>query len=154
MSGLPKILHIEDDPLIARLVATRLKPRAEMVWVADSDAAKAQLERTDVQFAAVLVDIELKGSRLSGAEFVKQMKDVRDSQHGVGTGVFTMRAAVPYILLSAVITPDLETRARSWGVHALLHKPIRFGALEEALTTAGVPVAGGANGGYVTPRRG
>ena len=152
---MPKILHIEDDSLIARLVATRLKPRAEMVWVSNSDDAIAQLQRTDIQFSAVLVDIELKGSRLSGAEFVKQMRGIRESQVGISTstGLHTAASVLPYILLSAVITPDLETRAKGWGVHALLNKPIRFGALEEALTSAGVPLAGAAAAGYSTLKR-
>ena len=70
----PRVLHVEDDPDIVSLVASALRPRAELVSATTLAAARAALDRA--AFDLVLLDIGLPdGSGLELLPVLDQMTD-------------------------------------------------------------------------------
>ena len=105
----PRILVVDDDAALQRLVSTLLK-RAEMMPLSATTAGEAaQILKEDPLPDVTILDMMLPD--VSGIEFLKQMrsKDRFD--------------ALPVIILSALADPDRIREGLSVGADRYLTKP-------------------------------
>jgi len=110
------ILVVEDDPVVAQVIAGLLAAQGHRVeHAAHGLAALAALRERD--FALVFLDLDLPG--LSGFEVARM----------VGTG----EGAPPMVALSARADPQVEERTAQAGMRAFLRKPVRGEDLAEAV---------------------
>src|SRR5690349_2427871 len=73
---LPVVLYVEDDPENWAVTQLRLSRRFHLIWAKnDVEACSLIVSRKDI--CAVLMDIELKGSRLSGIELAQLFQGTR-----------------------------------------------------------------------------
>lgn len=122
ITATPRVLVVEDEPLLARVLGYLLEEAGFGVTVAPHGGAAIDTLRTQT-FALVVTDLmmpEVDGERLVGW------------MRGEG------QLATPVIVLSAAINPGLKTRMAGLGVNEVLRKPLdmdHFIARARALTT-------------------
>jgi DNA-binding response OmpR family regulator len=103
---MPRVLVVEDEPVILRLLEETLAgDGADVVTVRDADAALAVLGRE--QFDVVLVDLLLPGQ--PGWRVLEQLRSGRDQ--------------APVVVVSARATPTNLTRAFDLGAVDVFGKP-------------------------------
>jgi DNA-binding response OmpR family regulator len=126
-----RILLVDDEKSIVFAVRQYFLSQGYVVdSAATCDQALALVAAN--QYAVAIVDVELRGSSDSSdgvhiAQFIRS--------HAPATGV---------IILTALATPETETRAREAGVHSFMHKPTRlaqiasvaFGLMRDVSATA------------------
>jgi DNA-binding response OmpR family regulator len=113
----PRILIVDDEKSI-RFAVDRYFGRYGYVVDSACDSAEARslLHRNDYDLA--ILDLNL---------------GVTDSSDGLDLAAWirTERAATPVILLTALSTSEVESRASSAGVSSLLRKPMRLSAVAD-----------------------
>jgi two-component system nitrogen regulation response regulator GlnG len=119
MSGMSRLLVIDDDPIIRALVNGAFSPPQVHVLTADHGAAGLDLfrkQRPDV----VLLDVHLPDA--TGHDLFQRLR--------------TIDATVPVIFITASADSDLAIEAIKLGCHDYLLKPLNVRALEEQVTHA------------------
>ncbi|GAB4519453.1 MAG: hypothetical protein OHK0046_28320 [Anaerolineae bacterium] len=105
----PRILVVDDDPELQKLVSALLKRAGMEPLSAETAAGGAQILRTPPLPDAVILDLMLPD--MSGIDFLKQMraKNVFDD--------------VPVVILSALADPDQIREGLDSGADRYLTKP-------------------------------
>ncbi|NMG32113.1 response regulator [Aromatoleum evansii] len=121
-TSLPRVLVVEDEPLVACVVEGLLASRGLAVDVArDGDEAIGKLGGT----AYRLVVTDLMMPVRDGEQLVRWMREVAALD-------------TPVIVLSAIRDARQRERLEALGVSAILHKPLDMdGFLQRALELAG-----------------
>jgi DNA-binding response OmpR family regulator len=103
-----RILIIDDERAILEPVACYFRRLGcEVVTAQEREEGEALLETQ--AFDLVVLDLALSGCGLEGLEI---LRDIRSSSYGT-----------PVIVLSGVVTPDIEREALRVGADAVLPKP-------------------------------
>jgi CheY-like chemotaxis protein len=118
-AGLDSPLVLVDDDPALRQLATRMLRRLgyEVTACPDAPSALAHLESIAGQCAAVITDFNMP--EMNGVEFARQM------QH--------RWPAVPLVLISGFLTPEVTAAAREAGVRSVVAKPFSLRCLDHAL---------------------
>ena len=128
-----KVLFIEDDSGLTRVVARHLVARGHEVQIAGSAEEAVELVRAGFRPSVVLLDINLPGA--SGWDLLR-------------TGGLRAAGPPPVYVVSATAVP--ATRLREFGVAGFLPKPFAMSTLvevvERSVADAG-PVGAGLDGG-------
>lgn len=131
MSEKPRILVVDDEPLIVKMLAKHLEEEGFQVLTAVDGyegLAKARAESPDL----ILLDIILP--RLNGYEVCTMLK--QDTRH----------QRIPIVILTAKGKEKDELLGKSCGADVYLTKPFRIQPLLEQIRSLLVPPVGGENG--------
>lgn len=102
-----RLLHVDDDPAIQRLVARLLQPRGiQVTSLADPTQTLDRLHSEN--YRVVLMDIEMP--QASGLDVLRQIKKYD--------------GGIQVIMLTAMVTQTTVLRSHRWGAEACLFKPI------------------------------
>lgn len=114
----PRVLIIDDDPLVLRLFTRRLKRRGYEAVLA-SDEAQARQLLSEQRFALILSDLHLSGSA-GGDEICAWMRE-----QGITS---------PFVLLSGDFVGDVEAELERYPCcDAVLPKPCDLATLNSVL---------------------
>jgi two-component system response regulator MprA len=109
MTAAPRILVVDDDPAVARLLArTAALEGAEVTTVTNGTAARSAW--SEGSFALILLDAMLPG--VDGLSLCRERRLAGDR--------------TPVVLVTARQLGDLESDARAAGVDATLAKPFAY----------------------------
>lgn len=138
MDARPVILYVEDDADTFKLTEARLKSRYQLIWAQNDQEACAAFRTLGSTLHAVLMDIELQGSRLDGLQLVKVFRGERVSDlPDFARDILPVRE-VPVVVLTAYIGRYDEHDAKQVGATLFLTKPIDFARLNLALAQANI----------------
>jgi CheY-like chemotaxis protein len=115
MGEAPRILLVDDDPWILRMVSTVLEKRGYTIMTA-SDGAEALRRAADATPDLVITDVMMPG--MDGWTFVKNLR------------AQTRFSFVPVIFLTALSSDDDRIRGFRLGADDYLPKPFRFEELD------------------------
>jgi CheY-like chemotaxis protein len=120
MNANPRILHVDDDPQMTRLVAQLLNSRGyEVTSINDSCAAMEAVARD--HYPVVILDIDMPVT--SGLDLLKSIK--------------TYDGGIQVVMLTGVVTQASVLQSLRWGAEACVFKPIDdLAPLLKALETA------------------
>ena len=112
-----RVLHVDDDPQILRLVAQRLNQNGyEVISIQEPDRAISTL--LDCDCRVVLLDIDMPD--ISGLELLKRIKS-----HDGGLQV---------IMLTSLVSMSTVLESMRWGAEACIFKPLTdFSPLLDAM---------------------
>ena len=116
---LPKVLVIDDDPVVGRSFDRVLSSKGYAVVTA-SDGAEALRKMAAEEYDAVFTDIKMPG--MDGISVAEQIK--------------RNRPWLPVVIVSGYATAENEARARAAGVSNVLHKPLSPQMIEESAREA------------------
>ena len=121
-AGLPRVLLVDDDASVRRLVALALDGLPlELLSCADGAAALALLETGPVQ--VLVTDLMMPG--VSGLELLQRL--AREP---------ALRQGAELVAFSAGIDAATRQQLQSLGVHRMLSKPVSLKALEDVVMEA------------------
>jgi CheY-like chemotaxis protein/Tfp pilus assembly protein PilF len=112
-----KILHVEDDEMVAGLAKEMLEIQGWQVETCSNGNAALEKISGNAHYDLLLIDYDLPG--VNGLELVHRARDLAHRSH------------IPVVVLSA--TP-VEAAARKAGADVFLHKPQDIGLLVETIT--------------------
>lgn len=124
ITAAPRVLIVEDEPLLARVLGYLLEEAGFAIAVAPHGGAAIENLRHE-RYALIVTDLMMP--EVDGERLVVWIR---------GEGGLT----TPVIVLSAAINPGLKARMAALGVNEVLRKPLdmdHFVARVRALTTAG-----------------
>jgi CheY-like chemotaxis protein len=107
MNTLPKILIVDDDPVVGKSFDRVLSGRGYVVVTA-SDGAEALRKIASEEYDAVFTDI-----RMPGMDGIAVAEEIRNRQPWL-----------PVVIVSGYATAENEARARAAGVSTVMHKPL------------------------------
>ena len=114
-----KVLFIEDDRMNRRVVKDMLDVAG--VTMVEAESAERGLEIIDAQdFAMILVDLRMPG--MDGVTAIEHIRARGDA-----------KGAVPIIVVTADIAPDLRARCLIAGADDVIFKPVAMDALFDAM---------------------
>lgn len=116
------ILVVDDDRVLATLVASLLREKGHKVSVAFDAVQAMMLAMRRPPVNAIVLDVSMPGG--SGEDTLKKLKDS------------TRTSDIPVIILSGSIDEEGQKRVRTLGAAAVLSKPLVPEQLFEALATA------------------
>lgn len=116
---LPKVLVIDDDPVVGRSFDRVLSAKGYAVVTA-SDGAEALRKMAAEEYDAVFTDIKMPG--MDGISVAEQIK--------------RNRPWLPVVIVSGYATAENEARARAAGVSTVLHKPLSPQMIEQSAQEA------------------
>ena len=106
--GTERILIVEDEPALVDLMSMLLRSSGYTVQaIPDGAEALSHVLRSDTQFDAVLLDLNLPGA--SGTEVLKLLRQ--------------QRPKVPVVVVSGNLTPDIITQLHDLGQRDYVDKP-------------------------------
>lgn len=105
-----RILIVDDDHEICRVLSSALEPYYECEWITESTKAISQIEARKPHL--VLLDYQMPV--LQGTEICTQLKSNRALRH------------IPVIFISGVATVDEKIRAFECGANDFILKPFHF----------------------------
>ncbi len=112
----PKLLVTDDDAALRQTLAEAFAHRGFDVVVA-ADGHEALERVNDSRIHLALVDVHMP--RLSGLQLISRLR--------------ADNLAVPCILMSAALDDAIRTEAERMQVFRLMHKPLRFAELAQAV---------------------
>ncbi len=117
VNGERAVLHVDDDPLLTRLVAERLGGHGYRV-TSLNDPRQALKELMRNQWRVVLLDIDMPET--NGLDLIREIK--------------AYDGGIQVIMLTGIVTLGSVLQSYRWGAEACLLKPLReIGPLLEAL---------------------
>jgi len=113
-----RILLVDDEKSIVFAVRQYFLKQGYVVDCAGTSEQALELLASE-HYAVAIVDVELRGSR--------------DSADGLHLAQFirSHAPATAIIILTALETPETESRAKEAGVHSFLHKPTRLAQIAD-----------------------
>jgi two-component system response regulator PfeR len=111
----PRLLLVDDEPLIQAHVASMVRRLGYAVAVAETGQEAVQLAR-DIAFDVAIIDFRLP--EMDGLETLAELQ--------------RLRPGIAAILFSGAVTAEMEERTRAAGAHTL-EKPFVAAALDALL---------------------
>ena len=139
----PKLLYVEDEPENFNVAELRLKRKYELIWARDDRTACDLLKVCGGSFAAILMDIELKGSSLSGLDLIRLIRGSPPTQPLPPYARDIPALEVPIIVTTAYGDRFPENDLLSLGATHYAPKPVDFVKLSLALAAISIHSAQG-----------
>ena len=130
---LPRILYVEDVDENFDVVQLRLGRAYSLTRAATDKEACAALKQPD-GFYAVLMDIELAGSRLNGIQLTRLIRGKLPAAERPDYAAAVPVSEVPVLIVSAYGTTYRTAELLAAGADDVLAKPVDFTRLSLALT--------------------
>lgn len=130
---LPRILYVEDTDENFDVVQLRLGRAYSLVRAASDREACAVLRHPE-RLYAVLMDIELAGSRLNGIQLTRLVRGTLSPAERPDYAADVPVSAVPILFVSAYGSNYRSAELQSAGADDILAKPVDFTRLSLALT--------------------
>jgi CheY-like chemotaxis protein len=134
----PVILYVEDDADTFRLASLRLKDKYRLIHAANDREACEQLQAWGSQLYAVLMDVELQGSKLDGLHLVRLLRGQLPAGLTPDYARGVPKLSVPVIVMTAYTGRHSEAEAKAMGATHFVPKPIDFTRLNLALAQANI----------------
>jgi CheY-like chemotaxis protein len=128
------LLYVEDDDDNWRVVDLRLRDSYEIVRATNARDACLFLQERGSALAAILMDIELRGSDLSGIELTELIRGKRLTCAVPDYAHKTPVLNTPIIFVTAHGAKYSDAHLQLIGADKVIGKPIDFSALSIALT--------------------
>jgi CheY-like chemotaxis protein len=129
------LLYVEDDDSNYRVAELRLSAGYDLVRATDAEQTCRILRERGSSLAAILMDIELRGSDLNGVELTKLIrgKNIERSLPGYAQPIPAL-PNVPIIFVTAHGAKYSDAQLMLAGGDKVIPKPVDFAALNLALT--------------------
>jgi CheY-like chemotaxis protein len=128
------VLYVEDDEDNRQVASFRLSKRYELVCAATDREACELLEQRGREVAIILMDIELKGGRLTGVELARLVRGRLDR---ADLPAYAQRVPVletPILFVTAYGDKYRRPELLGAGGDEVIAKPVDFVALHTAMT--------------------
>jgi CheY-like chemotaxis protein len=133
VEDLPCILYVEDNDENFDVVQLRLGRAYALVRAASDREACARLKQSDKHYA-VLMDIELAGSRLNGIQLTRLIRGTLPVSERPTYAMDVPVSHVPILIVSAYGSNYRSAELLAAGADDVLAKPVDFTRLSLALT--------------------
>jgi two-component system, cell cycle response regulator DivK len=110
-----KVLHVEDDPVNAILMAKLLGMEFQVTQVEDGESCLSLIDQE--QFDVILMDVNLGRGRMNGTDTLKKIKEKPEYR------------AVPVIAITSYSFPEDEDQLLNEGFDDYFAKPVEFAKL-------------------------
>jgi CheY-like chemotaxis protein len=127
------LLYVEDNDDNWEVVKLRMNRTYELQRAATDREACAIFEHVD-QFYAVLMDIELSGSRLNGIQLTQLLRGTLPQEERPRYAQNVQVTTVPVLFVTAYGTAYSTEQLMAAGADGVLLKPVDFTRLSLALT--------------------
>jgi CheY-like chemotaxis protein len=142
----PLVLYVEDDPQNFEVAELRLGKRYTLLHAPDDVTACRMLEKHGGQLAAILMDIELKGSALDGLALTRLVRGRRGENPPTYTNNVP-NLKTPVFIVTAYVGQYPPATLQEAGADNSFTKPVDFVKLSLALATASAKAAISSLGG-------
>lgn len=140
MTPKPLVLYVEDDPQNYEVAELRLGKRYQLLHAPDDVTACALIERHGSALAAILMDIELKGSALDGLALTRLVRGrLAPDAPNYAKRVAAMKT--PVFIVTAYVGQYPPAMLQEAGADNSFTKPVDFVKLSLALATASAKAA-------------
>jgi serine/threonine protein kinase len=129
------VLYVEDEPENRRVAELLLKKHFSLLLAPDDETACAIVRERGNELAAVLMDIQLKGSALDGIALVRLLRGGAPGPNFPGYARDVPRLSVPIFFVTAYAARYGEQELLAVGGDKLVTKPVDFHQLTMALTS-------------------
>lgn len=129
-----QLLYVEDERMLWRITRHKLSPRYEVHCAANDREAVDLFRQHHGTLEAIIMDIDLRGSTLDGAELTRLFRGTLDPAKTPDFARGVPATRVPIIFVTAYSDRYDEEKVRLVGAQGLLTKPIDFAALSLGLT--------------------
>jgi CheY-like chemotaxis protein len=129
----PLVLYVEDDAENWNATQLRLEGRYRLIRAATDAEACEAVRRHRNELFAILMDIELKGSKLNGVELTKLFRGKADVASLPPYARDDLRINCPIVFVTAYGARYPETDLLAMGGNKLVEKPVDFVKLTLAL---------------------
>jgi serine/threonine protein kinase len=127
------VLYVEDELDNWQVAELRLKRNYDLIHAPDDKTACEILRTRGSELAAILMDIQLKGSELDGIALTKLVRGKLTNVPEHARNVPTL--TIPVFFVTAYAARYTETELLSYGADKLVTKPVDFAQLTLALTS-------------------
>ncbi|MDB4990712.1 MAG: Multi-sensor hybrid histidine kinase [Myxococcaceae bacterium] len=129
------VLYVEDDDSNWRVAELRLSQGYDLLRASNSEQACRVIHQRGTELAAILMDIELRGSELNGVELTKLIRGKRSAVEvpAYARDLPTL-LNTPIIFVTAHGAKYSDAQLLLAGGDKVIGKPVDFGALSVALT--------------------
>lgn len=114
-----KVLHVEDDPVNAMLMAKLLGLEFELTQVEDGESCLRMIR--EEKYDVILMDVNLGKGKMNGTDTLKKIKDDPEYRH------------IPIIAITSYSFPEDEDELLNQGFDDYFAKPVEFAALIERI---------------------
>lgn len=128
------LLYVEDDDDNWVVTELRLRNVYELVRAATSEQACSVLARRGREFAAILMDIELRDSELNGVELTQLLRGKSTRQNLPAYARTAPVLETPILFVTAHGAKYSDAFLLNAGGSKVIPKPVNFGELNIALT--------------------
>lgn len=128
------LLYVEDNADNREVASARLKNTYDVILAADDRAACEALVKHGAKLSLVLMDIELKGSQLSGIDLSLLMRGKLDPRRHQSYTAGVPRLDAPIIFVTAYGKSYPRADLLLAGGGEVIDKPINFVQLHTAMT--------------------
>jgi CheY-like chemotaxis protein len=131
-----QLLYVEDDDANWRVAELRLSQGYELCRADGAEATCRVLRQRGSELAAILMDIELRGSELNGVELTKLIRGKRTELEQLPAYARDLPVLLhtPIIFVTAYGAKYTDAQLIFAGGDKIIAKPVDFGALSLALT--------------------
>ncbi len=126
------VLYVEDDANNQQVVAYRIGKKYNLLFAANAEDACRILSERGKELFVVLMDIELKDSKLNGIELTKLIRGLLDRGHAPEYARLVPVLDLPVFLVTSY-GKKYQADLTSCGADGVVLKPVEFAELEEAL---------------------
>jgi len=134
----PVILYVEDEEANAEVAEARLSRDYQLV-IAENDQRACAILASDQEFYAILMDIQLQGSRLTGLDLARLVRGrPLEAPLPPYAQLVRPRTKVPMFFVTAYGSRYSSEELASIGVTGTVAKPVDFVRLSMALARAAV----------------
>ncbi len=128
------ILYVEDDPANQRLACCRLECKYRVLLAGNDRTACDILTTGEENLHVILMDIELKDSKLNGIELCKLIRGMLPERTLPIYARDIKKSKVTIILVTAFANEHLNGNMQAAGVSYVINKPVNFVELELAIS--------------------
>jgi CheY-like chemotaxis protein len=129
------VLYVEDDPENWAIAELNLGRSFKLAWAKNDADACDFVRRNSAELSAILMDIELRGSQLSGIELSELFRGRRLARDVPGYASDLPKLRQPILFVTAHLARYSEAELLNAGGNKLIPKPVNFGELSHALET-------------------
>jgi CheY-like chemotaxis protein len=140
----PMLLYVEDEEENWHITEMRLRDRYHLVRAADDQAACRLAREVGSKLYAVLMDIQLKGSKLDGIQLCRLFKGKLPSDQRSTLPPYALdvpELAAPLFFVTAYGARYQEDELKAAGATWLITKPVDFVRLTLALANVSAKAA-------------